>query len=463
MTDAPHIVFVPLAANQARFYISVARSLASRSLEASFLTFHEPSLGEIQKAGFAAASGFAGESPRPATDDALAVIERFGVPDVNLAISHERAAYEIGSGVVLVEKLRRYLETTHDVLQATARDGRQIEVVQELGGFLSVVGVFYATRRLGLRNTFIEPSFFRGRVFFTHDTFSAPRPGAPSRELTPEVRAVLDQVVTDKQIVIPAKDRAHYRPASKKLLSARNLRRLFEKTVDKHVKRRREEFDHLSGHVGRHVRMAVTSQRLRNFYHDIPSMPFVYYPLHVPADVALTIRAPEYFDQLALIEFLARVVPPTHLVAIKEHPALVGAFDYGRLSHLLRRYDNIRLLTPGINNHDVLAASDLVVTVNSKSGAEALLWGRRVIALGDSFYRDSGLVTAVDRLADLPAAMRCTLRSPSPDRRAVERFFQRVWDSARPGELYLDSPDNVDTFAASLSQALGLEAAAVGF
>ena len=181
----------------------------------------------------------------------------------------------------------------------------------------------------------------------------------------------------------------------------------------------------------------------------------VYYPLHVPADVALTIRAPEYLDQCALIDYLCRVTPHTHQVVVKEHPALIGAVPYARMKDLLDRHDNLALLDPGINNYRVLGKADAIVTVNSKSGAEALLLGKPVLVLGDAFYRDSALALRVDALHALPAMLAQALENhASIDRAAIESFFQDVWDSSLPGELYDVSDENVATFAGSLGRAL---------
>jgi capsule polysaccharide export protein KpsC/LpsZ len=135
-------------------------------------------------------------------------------------------------------------------------------------------------------------------------------------------------------------------------------------------------------------------------------------------------------------------------VAIKEHPALIGAIDPVRTADLLRRYDNLVLLSPAINNHKVLSAAEIVVTVNSKAGAEALLYRKNVFALGDSFYSRSPLVTRVHAPADLPVLLAQPRRELDED--GVERFFQDVWDSSYPGELYDLASDNLTSFANSL-------------
>lgn len=139
------------------------------------------------------------------------------------------------------------------------------------------------------------------------------------------------------------------------------------------------------------------------------------------------------------------------MLAIKEHPALIGAADRRRMLQLLTQRDNVRLLDPQINNYKVLSQADAVVTVNSKSGAEALLLGRPVIVLGDAFYTDCSLVRKLDSFSVLPEVLREILTMPPKlDPFDIHRYFQDVWNVSYPGELYDLSKDNVLMFSQSL-------------
>lgn len=378
----------------------------------------------------------------------------FGIDLAGLVLGHEKAAYELRNTAVLERKFKGHLGAMNRILDACADEMGQVALVQELGGFTPVLAAFFAARRSNIDNWFIEPSFFRGRVFFTPNTFAAPRVAARNAQSSADLRATLEHIRASQSVVIPSKDRPHYRPAFRKLTDTHNARRLLEKVVAKHVRGQREEFDHIGGHVRRHIRMFLNSRKLASHYRGLPDdRPIIYYPLHVPADFALTIRSPEYFDQLATIDFLCRSAPLGRWVAIKEHPALVGALDPDRIRDLLRRHDNLVLLHPGINNHRVLAAAETVVTVNSKAGAEALLYRKPVFALGDSFYADSPLVKKVQGLADLPH--RLAQSWPEVEEANVESFFQDVWNSSYPGDLYEMSEGNLDVFAGSLQDAIG--------
>src|SRR5262249_38620144 len=254
--------------------------------------------------------------------------------------------------------------------------------VQELGGFLSVIAAFYAARKRGIRNWFIEPSFFRGRLYYTPDSFAAPDTMAtPAESVSPEVRAYLDQTLAQRSIVIPQKDRHQYSAALRKVANPRNARRLVEKLWDQYALGKPQEFGHNLRHARVHAEMAINAARLRRLYAPMPERPFVYYPLHVPADMALTLRSPEYLDQVATIDFLLRTIPDSHLLVVKEHPAQIGAIPAARLFALARRFDNFILLPPQTSNYKVLDRADAVISVNSKSGAEALLLGKPVVVM----------------------------------------------------------------------------------
>jgi hypothetical protein len=450
MTPAPRTFLLgTLAMNQTEFFEAVGDALERAGHRVAYLCFHERSheylTGRDKRSFNAFRDG----------NEASIDLGRYAWPSLNLVLSHEKAAFELRSTPRLVQKLRRYLAACEFAFQSLP----DAILVQELGGFLSNFASFYAARRHGLDNVFIEPSFFKGRLFLLRNTFSARQVEGPkAAAVSSEVAAYLERSAASQQVVIPVKDAKHYRRPIRKLTDPYNARRLAQKALDKYVLGKREEFGHIGGHVARHARMWLNHRLMAARYRALPGagQRFVYYPLHVPADVALTIRSPQYVDQLALVDYLARVVPDTHEVLIKEHPALVGALRRERLVALLQARDNVRLLDPGINNYEVLRRADAVVTVNSKSGAEALLVGRPVVVLGDAFYSACRLVHRIASAADLPAAIAHVLQNASSlPKEAVQRYFQDVWDASWPGELHVGGAANAEAFAASLQAYVG--------
>lgn len=453
------ILITTLAAYQTRFWIPVAQRLRNAGREVRLLAFDDRSAEMAEKSGVPVVnmyrSGLQGGAP---VDDERAFAARvagYGLDGTNFLFSHERVTFGIRDTAVLRRRFMIYTNAMEAVLDRLTAEGKRVIAVQELGGFLSVIACFYAARRRGVRNWFIEPSFFRGRLYYTPDSFSAPDTmPVPADAVSADVRAYLDDTLLQRAIVIPLKDQHQYSAAFRKIANARNARRLVEKLWDQFALGKHQEFGHNLRHARMHAAMAFGAARLRKIYRPMPDGSFVYYPLHVPADMALTLRSPEYLDQVATIDFLLRTIPDTHVLVVKEHPAQIGAIPANRLFELARRFDNFILLPPQINNYAVLARADAVVSVNSKSGAEAVLLGKPVVVMGDAFYRSCPLVFAAERLKDVPQRLREALDSRGFDPAMAAPYFETAWRRSFPGDLYTDDPLRLDTFAASLLAAV---------
>src|SRR3546814_20484057 len=88
-----------------------------------------------------------------------------------------------------------------------------------------------------------------------------------------------------------------------------------------------------------------------------------------------------------------------------------------------RRYPQFKILPPTTNNYEVIRASRLVVSINSKSGVEGLLLGKPVIVLGEAFYTSCRLVTWVKNSRDLKAVIPLLLsQNRAPEE---EQFLDR--------------------------------------
>lgn len=450
----PTILITTLAEYQTRFWAAVGRELEKRSIPVAFLSFDDRSTTMLREMGLATFALEAADAPKDLSDATLdAALQRFGISDFPFWSSHERFTFGLKEEA-LRRKLLEYLALAERVCTRLTQGGRRAVLVQELGGFLSVIASYHAARRAQIDNWFIEPAFFRGRLFFLKNSFAAPKVSQPADgPVSAEVSQYLAATVASGSIVVPKKDSHQYTTAFRKIVNRKNVVRLFQKLVDKHVLGKRQEFGYIGRHVRVHASMLFNSLRLRGHYTPLESAGrIVYYPLHVPGDMALTLRSPQYLDQLALVDVILRSVPHTHRVAIKEHPAMIGALDAGRLLELKRRYDNLVILPPSTNNYQVIRAADMLVSINSKSGAEAALLGKPVLVLGDAFYRSSPVVRAIDDPAQLRPAIREMLAAPkgTPSGDQAARYFEAVWRGCLPGELYVTDDESVRVFVDSM-------------
>jgi hypothetical protein len=442
-----------LAEYQTEFWLSIGLELRAREVECQYLSFDDRSTEILRVAGFTVYAF--SEMPEKADlsqADLDAIFKKYLMSNLNLWLSHERFAFGFRDGKRMQNKLARSLSFTNAACEELKLEGRRVVLIQELGGFLSVIGSFFAARKNGIDNWFIEPSFFRGRIFFLKNTFSAPIiDDGKKPEVSADLRAYLAETLGSRAIVVPVKDKHHYNTAIRKIANIKNLLRLSTKLIDKYLLGKKQEFGYIWGHVKKHLMMLLNSMRLRYSYTQLVELDrFIYYPMHVPGDMALTIRSPEYLDQLALVDYFARVVPHNCKLAIKEHPAMIGAIDANAIRKLLRRHDNIALIAPSENNFTIMQRCEGVVSVNSKSGAEAVLLGKPALVLGDAFYTKAPLVTSVGSLLEAGRNMHTFTNKHDTDRMRVEEYFQSVWNATFPGELYLSEQRNVGIFCDSL-------------
>jgi hypothetical protein len=447
-------VITTLAMYQTRFWAEVAQHLQGQGQTVAFLSFDDRSSEYLAKHGFRvyAANAEDSQEAEQLMQDPGPSLEKIGIENLNYWLTHERFAFGLRDSQVMTRRLLTYLALADRCLTEVSASGQPI-MLQELGGFISVIASFFAARHHSVDNWFIEPSFFRGRQFFLKNRFSAIEiPGVSIDTVRADVKIYLEEVQDKKTIVVPLKDKHHYSAALTKILNWHNARRLLEKSIDKYLLGKHQEFGHLGNHVARHAGMLYNSMMLKNSYTEVSDLGrFIYYPLHVPGDMALTLRSPQFLDQLGLIDYMLRNIPAGYKLAVKEHPAMMGAVDAGRLKKLLKQYDQLALINPSENNFNVLTKCAAVVSVNSKSGAEAILLNKPVLVLGDAFYRSCNLVIPVPAITDFGTLIKSSLEAESHHNRLdIELYFSQLWECTFPGELYVCGKENTETFTRSL-------------
>jgi hypothetical protein len=457
-----------MAMRDVRFFVKVAQQL-SRSrdgAELRFISFYQAGNAEIRKNRFHCYDAYAYRD-RIASADARKATQyeqMYGIANLHRLILHEKVTSANFDDIALEQKFMVSLDAADAIMRdlLSGRSATDVSVIQELGGFLGPLSVFFACRRHGVEHVFLEPSFFRKRLHFVRNSLMAVDCAGTEPVSAGTVDAIwlqsyLDELRRARNPVVPDKDVHHFKDMGLgKIVNWDNLAKLWRKLINKYMHRHRHEFDFIWRYSWRHARMYL-NRRLNallytNFDTDARAARYVYFPFHVQLDYALTIRCPEYLNQLALVDYLCSILPSDVSLYIKEHPASIGGFGYGELRRLLHRHKNLRLIHPSVNSYDLAEKSSLIVTINSKAGAEALVMGKPVIVLGDAFYTHSGLATYVANPRDLEQALRRQL-SDKPIVTTPQQmldFFQRVWRHTYAGELYNLDDVNVESFAADI-------------
>jgi len=447
------ILFAIMAKREVVFFLPIAkRMIAEDGLSVAFLNFHEVGDEILKKEGidYFSLHKMKDSLGNPeCTPQQLEIIqEQIGINYRRLVL-HEMLTANRTDQTYLAGKVASYYTIINQLFEEHGIGC----VVQELGGFIAPQLLFRISRRHNVNHVFIEPAMFPKRIVFTANTgysdipdYNKKRNDSGDEELT----ALLDEYLNQKTVIVPKKDKHFFQDMTlKRVFSADNFKRLGRKLYHKYFRRIREEYDAIGWYIVFHFIKWFRRQILRFYYTD-PSdgEKYVYYPFHVPLDVQLTVRCPEFLAQESLVQYVANSLPAGVMLYLKEHPASIGGHSLGRIRDILRG-GNVRLIHPRHNSFYLIRNSLCVITINSKVGFEAIMQKKPVIVLGRTFYRGKGVTIDLDRLSDLPGAI-LQAGSTEIDEAKRTEFLNKVFRWSLPGELYDNSEENVNKFYNSL-------------
>jgi capsule polysaccharide modification protein KpsS len=444
------ILFAIMAVQEVVFFIPIAKRLRDEvGLNVAFLTFHEAGDDILEREGITSFSlhKIKRTSKRNVINDTADIEKKLGVGIEHL-IFHEMHT----SGRHkrdLISKAANYYSIFNNILK-TNNIGC---IVQELGGFIAPLTLYYVSRENNINHVFIEPAMFRKRIVFTLNNLYADIPDYRNKNLamSEELKQLLSEYMTQKTVVIPKKDRHFFQDMTfRRLFSSDNFRRLSRKLYHKYVLGREEEYNWILQYINMHIVKAFR-RKILSFYYTNPveGEKYIYYPFHVPLDVQLTARCPEFFDQENLVRQIADCLPQDYKLYIKEHPAAIGGHSLSKLKRALKSNRNIRLIHPGHNSYDIIKNASCIITVNSKVGVEAIMQGKPVVVLGKTFYRGKGVTIDVDNLSGISEAIARAINY-KPDMDEARYFLNYAFQWSFKGELYENSRENVDNFYQSL-------------
>lgn len=324
--------------------------------------------------------------------------------------------------------------------------------VQEIGGFIpNVCGELFA-KKFKFNYFNLESSFFSNHFHILKNTGDC-RPKKNIIKGNLNIKKYLLELKKKKIINIPNKDKLHFLSPVKKIFQMHNIKRFFEKQFKQFILKYNFVFDSDILILKGNVNFLINNLKAKKYYKSLECLNkknFIYFPLHVPNDYALTIRATIYIDQLNLINQIAKKYPG-YIFAIKEHPARVGSFNFDKLDGMLKNNKNIVLLNPNINNFKIINKSNCMITINSKSGFEALLYNKKVFALGESFYKKFKGVYFCKNLNIFFKSFKLDKFNKKIN---YIKDFVKLYHHACKGSLYDLNDDNIETFSKSIKNIL---------
>lgn len=162
---------------------------------------------------------------------------------------------------------------------------------------------------------------------------------------------------------------------------------------------------------------------------------FVFFPLHVPDDAQLTVRA-SVVEQESLITQISKSLPYGYKLYVKGHPAFIGGYSLDMLRRL-SSLPNVRIVDPFIHAHTLLRKASAVAVINSTTGFEGLIFGLPVVTMGPTYFRGQGLTYDVSDPMEFESVFARALSAPSPaNNEALKRFLLNLRRACYHGSAY---------------------------
>ncbi len=169
----------------------------------------------------------------------------------------------------------------------------------------------------------------------------------------------------------------------------------------------------------RFARDALAGERL---VAEPPREPFILFGLHMQPESSIDVWAPWVSNQMWIIEWLARAIPPSHKLLVKIHKSDAAKYSAAQLRQM-RSFPGVELVQPFTDARRFVDSADLLIAIQGTMALEAAMLGKPVIMLAPSpttLMPSATLCTDIEALAPL---IRQKLTEPRPSRDEIVDGF----------------------------------------
>lgn len=160
---------------------------------------------------------------------------------------------------------------------------------------------------------------------------------------------------------------------------------------------------------------SIKSKSIRE---QMPNLPknYIFLPLQVHDDTQILIHSPQIKKMEDFIRKVYTAIEKVnerenknYYLVLKEHPQDIGRIGY---DDIYKEYEGKKFVVIKQGNiHQILKDSQLVITINSTVGIEALIYHKPVIILGNAFYNIKGITYSLQDFDDLSTAISYALKN----------------------------------------------------
>ena len=190
------------------------------------------------------------------------------------------------------------------------------------------------------------------------------------------------------------------------------------------------------------IKDALALELKRNYRHSFleknstltPNLksPFVYFPMSIEEEMNLLHYAPYYTNQIEVIHHIAKAIPITHMLYVKDHIA-AGLRGWHNKKYYKQIIDlpNVKFINPQYDNNTLIKNSDVVITIRGLSSVRALEFNKPSIVFGEQPVQIMPSVFRVESLNSLPKLVKTAIDhkvEPLEYKKYVEILGDRLFE-----------------------------------
>ena len=210
----------------------------------------------------------------------------------------------------------------------------------------------------------------------------------------------LDKNIIDEYIwCFVKKNEMIYKPIIPKVFSIRNFKSLFKLIKEVEWKWHSSLLNRIVFHLKQVFQWKLSKLLIKYDKVEINEK-YIFFPIHVSEDAQILVRNQHYFDQMNLMEVIARSLPLDYKLYVKEHPSNIWWIWLKGLNRI-RKNHKISLINPLENSQNLINNSRWVLVINWSAWLEALARKKPIIVLWEAFYAKWDNVYKLKNLEDI--------------------------------------------------------------
>lgn len=160
---------------------------------------------------------------------------------------------------------------------------------------------------------------------------------------------------------------------------------------------------------------------------------YVFFPLHFDPELATTVMAPFYINQVTVIEAIAKSIPVNYKLYVKDHPRMYAkGLRPIRFYKRLLKIPNVKVIDPAVGSYEILKNCQMVATITGTAGWEALLLKKPVITFGRPIYSALSMVEKTGDFEKLPYLIENMLNNFRYDEEELIAFVSAIMEASFP-------------------------------